>query len=311
MNAITHASETAIDIVQSVTPDFAHVFELPCYTKQDEFFDQYHTNIEVRSADDPLKAFAQAIKKMFVDGDQSSRLLQRWPGLIVYNAPNSELSDVFRQLNSEKDAFKKFVNGLAKKAKNQSEQQGFISSQITSESSAAMNPSTLRDKKWELVHSTYAMLVTLYVYRNIHVVEGPISAAYFSWLRAPNIQKFSKSELVKHLEWQLEQSQKDALSNYCPREVSSALSTVASSPRVQYIRKIPQPPRPNLILHFADDRKPKSIYASLPVVILGQADVPFAFKALKSFDSQSLEGRKTRTDAKTLIPIYKNFYYEP
>lgn len=309
MNSITQATEAVVEYTEQFEPDFIHVSELPCYTKQDELNELHHCSIEVKSADRPSSTLRIALNKMFVDGEQSSRLLQRWPGIVVYNDPHPILADLLQLLNEEKNAFKLFVNSIAKKAKNQQDQQGAISYHLQEETKRSMNPSTLRDKKWELVHSTYSMLVTLYVYRNIHVIDGPITAAYFNWLRAPNIKRISKTDLINHLEWHLRQADKALFSKHSPEELSKAISAASSSSRTEYIHKIPQPPRPNLALHFADDRRPKATYASLPTIVLNQGKAPFSFKPLKSFNEDALKDRKERSDAKPLIQFYKNFYY--
>lgn len=309
MNSITELTNAATEYTQKLQPDFTSITELPCYSKQDEMSGIYHSSVEAIESDDPLKSFSNALNKMFVEGDQSSRILQRWSGVLIYNEPHHELAELIGALNKEKEAFKTFVNQISKKAKNQTEQQDAISHQLEAERSVAC-ASTLRDKKWELVHSTFSMLVTLYVYRQIQVIEGPVSAAYFSWLRAQNTTRLTKDELLKRLEWQLKQAERDAITRYDAAEISRVIGSVSSSYRNRYIQKIPQPPRPNLALHFYDDRKPKPILASLPVIILNQAGKAFSYKPLKSFDSSKAK-ENHRSDAKQLVHLYSNYHYEP
>lgn len=310
MNRITELTDAVTQYTQGRQPDFIGISELPCYNKQDELTDRHHLSINVNESSAPLKSFSEAINKMFVEGDQSSRILQRWSGILVYNEPHEELAELISALNQEKKKFKNFVNQITKKAKNQIDQQEAIAYQLNVERSNPVSASTLRDKKWELVHGTFSMLVTLYVYRQIHVIDGPISAAYLGWLRAPNTPRVTKEELLSRLEWQLRQGEKEVLSRYDPAEISRVISIVASSYRTQYVQKIPQPPRPNLALHFDGEKKPKPILASLPVIVLNQKGRPFTYKPLKPFDSDSAR-RNTRSDAKQLIHLYGNYHYEP
>lgn len=309
MNAITSVTEQICDYVENNHPDHIQISILPAYTKQDESLDRHHLSINVTSSAVPYSTLRVALEKRFVDGEQSSRLLQRWPGIVVYNDAHEHLQILIRTLNELKDAFKLQVETIAKGKKTPQEQQFALSEHLEGEATKKVSASTLRDRKWELIHSTYSMLVTLYVYRKVPMFTGPFSSGYYSWLRAPNTRKISKTDLINHLEWQLNQAERSISSTVDTAVISHAISMAASSSRKSYIQRFSQPPRPNLVVRFYDERKPKAFYGSLPVFAFNQGGRPFTYKALKDFNDEALSDRKLRSDAKLLTPFYGNFYY--
>lgn len=303
MKLIEQLTNEIHDYVSANPPSFMQISSLPQYSKADELSQIIHNTIPSVEAENPLKELSIALHKKYVDGDESSRLLKRWSGCVIYDGEEPELQMLIGKLNDAKWQFKFAIDEFGKTVSKLPKASASFKG-----ASVDKSQSTVRDLKWEYIHNIFQMLVTLYVYRNVHFSVGPIKAAYWNWLRANNTKKYTKKELEEFLYKQI--NSYDLSDSFAEKRegLESMASAVAASKTNLYIRKLQQPPRPSLTLHFHDDRRPKPVYGGLPVFIFGQEGLPYNYHALKSFDLSTLKDRKPRTDMQNLKHYIGEFY---
>ena len=288
MNAIKHQVSHVCDLVEGHQPAFAETFILPTYTKADEIDSRnsaLHNNVSCSPSPNSLETLRTALQKSTVEGNESGRILRRWPGVLVYNSEMSELEKAIQSLNDCKQRFKQLVEAT----------------NSTSSNSIQMH----RDAKWERVHDLFAMTVTLYVYRQVHIIRGPVKALYWSWLRPINPKKISKEFLIDALNKKLQSVGVDAQEI---DRIGLAKHYLEISSSEYFYRRIQQPPRPVLTVHFQDGRRPRPVHGSVPIIMIGQSDLPFRYKPLSGFDSEKLQQKRKRSDATEYKHVYGDFY---
>lgn len=292
MNVINSETDFICDYIKTNPPGFAQVSTHPRYTKEHEIdSSQIHTHISADFSENPIDELCAALEKKYIDSDESGKLVQRWSGLIVY--PNDEpflKASIFR-LNESKLRFKKIVQEFG------------LSNSAGSASHAAK-------VKFDFVHDTFSMLATSYVYRTLHTRDGNFTAAYWAWLRAKSSRTFTKSALLKNLERQISDSLLHPDADHIIAGIKSTIASVSQSSCETYIQRSTQPPRPNLTMHFEDERPPAALYGGLPVFVFNQTNMNFNYKPIKPFDLSAISQRKKRIDIKDLKHFKGDLYVE-
>jgi hypothetical protein len=290
MNHIQQCTAAICDYVEANTPDFIQVTSLPQYTKDDELNSAIiHQSIEAIQSEQPVRDLCVALRKKYIDGNESGRILQRWTGVVAYQGSHEHLQSLISQLNEHKSDFKAIVDEY-------------------SDSVAANSSSDDSKQKFDFVHDFFPMLVTMYVYRKVHYEVGPISAAYWSWLRAPSSKNFTKDAYLAFLERQKASVQLSLDAQEQLMAIDATMHAVAQSITPLYVQRLTKPPRPNLLVHFADERKPRGIYGGLPVFLFNQGKIDFSYKPIKSFDASKLGNKRKRKDTKQLTHFKGDFY---
>lgn len=284
------------EMVLSHQPDFMSVALLPKYTKQDELVFDKESTTKVTYSITPLLSATEAFSYHTIDSDESGVLLRRWPGVLVYNDEMREMQNLLVEIKEAKSSFRAIVNKYAQSASGK-----------RSTSSA----------KFNFVHDVLPMTVTLYVYRRIHSIVGPVKACYWSWLASNDQRSFTKAQLIDHLSETIDNTIEFAAGADAKLHgLQTLLSNVRSSQHDEYVYQAKQPARPNLCVHFADGRKPQAIYGALPVFIFDQQGLDFKLTELKDRNPNLSEPaqlrkaqRKQRSDAVQLNHLFGDYYY--
>lgn len=282
--------ETSLDYFESelskVSARQVALYDIPSVAKEEESLligDDYSA-IPVQSiAPEAWKAFVtSAVQKLFEHDGKSTRIIKRFPGIVVFDDAPSGLLDAIEHVNQAKKAFKEVVT----------------------------NNDLSASTRFNWVHDRLPNLVTLYVYRQIPVFHDAFKAAYLNWGSRPTTQIKTKQEIIEFLQQQ--QAKQQTLTTSAPftEEIDHYIQLIQQSDFAVYKYKYQQKVSPHCrLMHANPNKHPASLSlkCSLPIFITRQAGLPLLISDLKTYEPKSK--RKTRTDDQILIPLKSGGFY--
>lgn len=225
---------------------------------------------------------SDANNKLFEHDGNSTRIIKRFPGLVVFDDALPSLVDAIEHVNYAKQAFKKAVT----------------SNDLTA------------NARYNWVHARFPNLVTLYAYRQIPLYQKPFKAAYLNWGSRPTTQIKTKQEVIEFLQHQKVKQQDPMMSKTQDKMVDSYISQVQRSDFAVYKYKYQQKVAPHCrLMHTDPAQQPASLSlkCSLPIFITRQAGHPLTISGLTAYTPKTK--RKTRTSDQLIIPLKSGGFY--
>lgn len=282
--------ETALDYFDSelhkVSAREVALYDIPPIQKQDEALligDDYDTIAVEKIPVETWKSYVNsAISKLFEHDGNSTRIIRRFPGLIVFDQPPEGLLDAMRHVNYAKQSFK----------------------QVVTDNDLSPN------ERYYWVHGLFPGLVTLYAYRQIPFYESAFKAAYLNWGSRPTTQIKTKAEILEFLQQQKRKLNPLASDQDALQSIEQGIHTVEQSSFATYKFKYQQKVAPHCRLMYSDPQQSpasQSLKCSLPIFITHQAEKPLTISGLNNYQPKTK--RKTRTDDQLLIPLKSGGFY--
>lgn len=262
------------------------LYDVPSVAKDEEALligDDYDT-IPVTKVDiAQWKSFvSSAVNKLFEYDGNSTRIIKRFPGIVVFDTPPQGLIDAIHHVN------------LAKKG---------VKTAITDNDLSA-------HARFNWVHERFPNLVTLYAYRQIPIFDASFKAAYLNWGSRPTTRIKTKEEIIDFLQQQVQKQQTLAVSQQPIEKIEQFIQHVRQSDFAVYKHKYQQKVAPHCrLIHTNPDTQPASISlkCSLPIFITHQSGDPLRLSELVSYEPKTK--RKARTDDELLVPLKTGGFY--
>ncbi|MFC3032567.1 DNA replication terminus site-binding protein [Pseudoalteromonas fenneropenaei] len=149
----------------------ANFFQLPITEKGDESHIAESLNVVKVSGKVAIDQSIAAFKDMFLQENQSGKVIKRYPGILLVNDPDKTLENRIRQINQAKLSFKQQILKI-----------------------------TNNDARFEAVHAAVPGLITLAAYRQIHFECDNPHSVRFTWMQKHSTKTLTKSIALEMLE---------------------------------------------------------------------------------------------------------------
>ena len=281
--AMDVAISRACDELANTQPDQILLYQTTPVYKQDEdqIIGQDYGVIETTTVDknDWLTFIEQAIRNIYGDDGHSTRIIKRFPGIIVYDRFPSKAIEKLEALNRYKQALRQVIT--------------------------ATELNSTQRHHWVKEH--IPQLVPLYAYRQIPLLTGPVQAVYFNWGSRPTTKVLTKDECINVVNKLADIQPPEFSREEWLATVDSHIASLRRSDFATYKYKYTQKVAPHCrIMKNPEEISPEekasiSFKASMPAVLYNQFEKPFKHTPLGHYVPKP--ARKNRSKDELLFPM--------
>lgn len=252
----------------------AKVFHLPAVDPDAETRDCQFISVTTNSGEEARLSALKTWGHLYASEGENTRLVFRLPGAVQLASPDADIiAALVDQINEERALFKDLITGKDNPFKNSEERHEFIHQR-----------------------GLFPMLITLHLYRQIHLAKADLKSISFCWANKPAMKNTNKDEVMKSL---------TNAQNHPPRYVIDSanwvdqieqekliIGALPATAKLQFRRPLPTSPQAWLV---DVDKNRRMIVASTPILILSENKIKIG--NLSSYDNQ--KRRKPRVQKST------------
>lgn len=260
-------------------------FQLPTVDPDIAVKDEQYIETTSQEGGDALYCSLHAWAHLYAGENESTRFTYRLPGAIqVTSADEDLIRGIVGKINAGRTEFKKLVTG-----------------------NAGGQP-LFRDaeERHEFLHSRgmFPMLITLHLYRHIHLLDDKVRSISFNWACKPVIAAVTRDEVLASLERSSETPPRHLIDpTEWMEQVRKEIAVVSALPRSVELRTCrPAPVQPQAWSY----PNRKMVVASTPILILGSN--PVAIGALGDYNPLAPKRAPTRPRMIDSTPIVERLW---